>query len=324
MSFITKNKIALLTSFFIIFASASYGFYSHSTTRAWIGNFIVKSFLGEAVIYLTRNEQSYDKHHVVSKVFNGMPIIVNNQDMCVSRSIRVLGYWERRIGNCLLRFLKPRQTIVEVGANYGYYTLLLAKAVGPQGKVYTFEANPDVYKYLEKTIELNHLKGVVQAKNLAVSDHIFKSWLIYGKENIGGGYIVMPGGKNGETCANNNPHCRPIEATTLDINLAHLKNVDLLRMDAEGSEVAILKSAQHLIDNSPKIVIIMEWSVETMKQYGNVLSLLNTFQSKGFRFWLIDPVTSQMQEKTKEEMLGLPHSDVVISRQDVQSMINAA
>jgi len=65
--------------------------------------------------------------------------------------------------------LGPGATMIDVGANVGYYALLGAAAVGPTGRVYAIEAHPRIFKYLQKNIALNGF-GHVEAVHLAVGN----------------------------------------------------------------------------------------------------------------------------------------------------------
>ena len=61
--------------------------------------------------------------------------------------------------------------VLDVGANVGYFTLIFARLVGPNGKVYAFEPDPDNFALLKKNVEMNGYKNVVLVQN-AVSDKI--------------------------------------------------------------------------------------------------------------------------------------------------------
>jgi len=66
------------------------------------------------------------------------------------------------------RWLRPGMRAVDVGANYGLYTVALAKAVGPEGRVWAFEPAPDTAQFLDATLRLNDL-GHVLLTRAAVS-----------------------------------------------------------------------------------------------------------------------------------------------------------
>ena len=60
-------------------------------------------------------------------------------------------------------------TVIDIGANIGYFTLLFAKLVGDKGKVISFEPEPCNFLFLEKNIASNNFIRV-NAQNLALSD----------------------------------------------------------------------------------------------------------------------------------------------------------
>jgi FkbM family methyltransferase len=73
---------------------------------------------------------------------------------------RWLGTYEPELQAALREFLRPGMIVYDVGANIGYVTLMLAHNVGPQGRVFAFEALPANVERIQKNIELNNLPNV--------------------------------------------------------------------------------------------------------------------------------------------------------------------
>src|SRR6185369_10140974 len=82
------------------------------------------------------------------------------------------------------REIKPGQTVLDIGANIGYYTLIAAKLVGPTGKVYAFEPDPANFRLLKKNVEGNGHTNVVLV-DCAVSDKDQKVRLYLNPSNKG-------------------------------------------------------------------------------------------------------------------------------------------
>src|SRR3954466_14028954 len=59
------------------------------------------------------------------------------------------------------RWLSPGMRVVDVGANYGVYTLAAARAVGPSGTVWAFEPTRHTARFLQRSLELNEAKQVL-------------------------------------------------------------------------------------------------------------------------------------------------------------------
>lgn len=274
----------------------------------------LSDFYLEYVVPYLRNEKPYDAHHVISHLNDGMLIILNKDDKVVCKSIRVYGLWERRLTKKVLGLIKPGDTILEVGANYGYYTLKMAQKVGARGRIITYEANPAVYRMLAESIKLNKLENVVQAKALAASDKPFTSKLAYNINNIGGGYLLHSHADFEKICVNG-MICEPITAVKLDDDLTDLSSVDLIRIDAEGSEVNILQGAAKLLARSPNAVIIMEWSPNMISRYGNAVQFEAFLRQKGFKYWWkFDPANSALIADPSSEDLQAFSGDIIISK----------
>lgn len=252
----------------------------------------------------------------------GFPIVVDKRDGVVAQSIIQTGLWEKNISEILNKLVKKGDIVVEIGSNYGYHTISLGKIVGKKGKVYGYEANKDLCRnILNKNIVLNDLTDNVIISCTAVSDQEQTNVKFFtGFSNLGGSFIA---GKNFNlTNFNQNElykdwEAKTVNTITLDQDLKYLKNIDILRMDSEGSELAIINGAYNLISSSKDIKIIMEWSTAMLSNFGNVETLLNKLESDSFNFYLINH-NGTLTKKTKSEMLVLPHCDVVIARNNIE------
>ncbi|MGD0465834.1 MAG: FkbM family methyltransferase [Gammaproteobacteria bacterium] len=260
---------------------------------------------------------NFDDTHVKTRLFNGMPIIVNKVDKIVCKSIRETGVWDPVETKAILPLFKPRQTVVEVGANYGYYTLLIAEKIGKSGKLISYEANPDVYKYLIKSVAMNHFRPpMVTVKNLAVADHKDTAVLVYGFDNIGGGFISNIKDEKAN-CQNGNGFiCHRVATTSLDEDLGNIK-IDILRMDAEGSEYFILKGAKKILSNSPNAIIIMEWG---QMHFQRVKININDFiellkEQKYFIYNIVSP--GYLINIGPNDLLKVELSNIVLSKQKI-------
>ena len=68
------------------------------------------------------------------------------------------------------RNCRQGSSAIDIGAHIGIFTFFLAKQVGKEGKVYSFEPTPFTFKVLQKTIQFNHLENIVDVRQQAVSN----------------------------------------------------------------------------------------------------------------------------------------------------------
>lgn len=194
---------------------------------------------------------------------------------------------------------------------------MLASIVGKDGKIYSYEANKQVFDLAVLSLRMNALerKGVF-IKNLAVSDRAgtidlvcaTHEDLVLGGVNLGGTHLKFPLEKTDEKIVS-------VQSVTLDEDLPDVKNVDWLRMDIEGSEILALKGAKRIIESSPNLKIVMEWSVRMLGYYGDVSALIDEMHSYGFEFYLIDDQGKPGKVLSKNELLNMTgEKDLVLMR----------
>ncbi len=118
---------------------------------------------------MKREITKIDASTVLTNLIYGPKIFLDIKDSSLSSIILQHGYWEKWVTDIFLSLLKPGMTVVDIGANCGYYSLLAAKAVGAAGHVHCVEPNPFLHKNLTQSFLIN---GYTQVKlhKVAFSD----------------------------------------------------------------------------------------------------------------------------------------------------------
>jgi len=180
----------------------------------------------------------------------------------------------------ILRQTKIGDTVADVGANIGYYTILLADKVGKNGKVYAFEPDKINFEILIKNIKANNLENVV-AVNAAVGRKIGKIKLYKSKENLGDHKLY-------ETL-------RPSD-TSLDREAVQIiklddfvkEKVNLMKIDTQGWEPEVIEGAKEIIKKN-KPIIFLEYSPASYKEAKlDGQKMMNFLRNIYPKIWWID------------------------------------
>jgi FkbM family methyltransferase len=130
------------------------------------------------------------------------------------------------------RFLGPGMRAIDVGANYGCYSVAMGRAVGPGGALWLYEPTAMTCAYLRRTLALNAITWA-QAHQLALSDH------------AGSGLLSVGNNSELNTLEHRGDGAEVDEAVSLitldQARLAHsIEAVDFVKLDAEGEEMRIV------------------------------------------------------------------------------------
>jgi FkbM family methyltransferase len=177
---------------------------------------------------------------VLSRILGRHKIFLRSTDRGFACHVMLDGFWEMWLTQFLARHVKPGMTVVDVGANFGYYTLLLGDAVGEGGHVIAVEPNPDAAALLQETVLLNG-----HGQRTRVVPHALGA-------TGGRGWLYSPHGepKNSSLVAREGlPGGRTIDIAILTLDEVALpsKKVDLVKIDAEGGEIGIVIGMRQLI-----------------------------------------------------------------------------
>ena len=171
--------------------------------------------------------------------------------------------FEPEATSVLRRLLRSDDVVVDVGANFGWYTTLFAQ-LAPEGKIHAFEPVPDTYGRLLENLALNEMSGRITAVQAAVSDAPGTCQIFTFEKGSGYASLSSLGEKS----------YRAIEVPkiSLDRYLAEnsIARVDFLKCDTEGSELMVLKGARALLESAGAPMIFIELNDATFSAFGYV------------------------------------------------------
>jgi FkbM family methyltransferase len=167
----------------------------------------------------------------------------------------------------LRRIAQPSSNILDIGANFGYYSLILAASLQRQCAIHAFDPNPSTFDRLLKNIQLNSMQSVVEAHRLGLSD----------METV----VTLDErpGNSGATRLTDSLDGIKVQVTTVDAfcRTQTMKRVDLLKIDVEGYEARVLRGANQTISRH-KPAIFIELFPKGLERQGSsaeeVVSLL--------------------------------------------------
>jgi FkbM family methyltransferase len=206
---------------------------------------------------------------------------VHAGDPGLSRELILHGVRERDA----VQFLKPHlsrcATIIEIGANQGYYLIQEARYSPPNAMIHAFEPHPDNVRTAALNIALNDVAHKCRLEQAAISDKRGKSHLIV--SNRSNWHTLTP-------LIENDVHATggtmDVETRALDeyTAAANIKQVDLIRMDVEGHEYAVIRGAVETIKRSPNVLIFLEFHTSLLRQAGeSPEDFLKLLQSLGLK-----------------------------------------
>jgi len=171
-------------------------------------------------------------------------------DFQILKNFESGGIYEPEVSLYIMKNLKLGETFMDIGANNGYYTILAAELVGPTGKVISLEPNPNAFQRLLHNIEINNLKNIIPL-NIALSDKDGKATL-YLNDGSEDGLASLIKGEQSKSFFE-------VELKRFD-DLFEDEKINIIKMDVEGSEINIIRTAENYIESHKGIKIIMEWN----------------------------------------------------------------
>ena len=157
-------------------------------------------------------------------------------------------FYEPEVSYFITNVLEEGDCFIDVGGHVGYFSMLAAHAVGPSGQVYTFEPEARNARQIRAHISLNRLHNVELFEE-AVGQEEGEAQLHINADNSGGHALWDVGAHPYNERSRSHHEVKPVRRGTLDQLMARTatQRIRLVKIDAEGSELRILKGAMLLL-----------------------------------------------------------------------------
>lgn len=121
---------------------------------------------GQILRRLRLTDECIRRGECVARLRWGLDLRIDPREL-IGNCIARLGVYDLAVSEALWRLVDPGESAIDAGSNIGYTASILARRVGPSGRVYCFEPHPVVYQRLERNVALWQLP--VQTFQMALS-----------------------------------------------------------------------------------------------------------------------------------------------------------
>jgi len=234
------------------------------------------------------------------KISNDVLEIQGNKmfiDTIDSSMLFMKGVYEPLITELFKKEIKKGDVVLDIGANIGYYTLIFAKFIGEEGKVFAFEPEPSNFALLKKNIKTNGYQNVtLEEKVISNKNGKIKLYISEESNGLHRIYGLEDGWKSIE-----------VESIRLDDYFkGYNGKIDWIKIDIEGGEWAAFQGMSLLLEKNKNLKIVTEFSPCFLKEFGiNPEEYLRLLQKYGFTIYNLNEENKKIEVYNITELLKI-------------------
>lgn len=242
---------------------------------------------------------------IINATMDGLKIGIPAEEWGVAMFLQQGGGYEEGSQELFESILRPGMTVLDLGANFGFYTL---RALRKGCRVVSYEPTPQTCALLRQNINANGFANcgrsiVVEA---AVSDMCGITEFYENPDMCGYNSIYSMEGQ----------HLIQVPTVTLDSQIEEIGRVDVIKMDIEGAEYRALLGMRRLLERNPQVQILMEFAPGHMKRAGvSPEEMLDLIHELGFTYALIDEESAQAAPVGRQELLAADSVNLYLKRE---------
>ncbi|MGH7900112.1 MAG: FkbM family methyltransferase [Thermodesulfobacteriota bacterium] len=210
------------------------------------------------------------------------------------------------------RFVKPGMICFDIGANQGFYTVLLSRQVSLQGKVFAFEPVTSEFRKLKRNIQINRCSSVTVLERMGVSSH----------EGVADMFVCLDG--HGSRSSMRQPpeevkartKVQKVSMTTLDsyVRKNNISRIDFIKIDVEGSEIDVLGGGQNVLGALHPVILIEMADVVTQQFGYRAVEVYRFLEDRKFVLFEVTPTgllkPARPKDTYRENLIAVPNRKV--------------
>lgn len=184
-------------------------------------------------------------------------------------------FYEPEVVNVIAKVVRPGDLVIDGGANFGFFTMMLSRLVGPDGLVLAFEPDPKIYGELSENIDGNNLSNVRRFQMALWNEDGEKEFWVAPQSGYSSFFRYVPSER------------KVVQARKLDTLIGDWPVPRFIKLDCEGAEPWILYGAEETLRKGVDCVVV-ELNYSLMEQFGIPNEMVRTFMtSLGYDMFVI-------------------------------------
>ena len=251
----------------------------------------------------------------LTRIKNGCRILVDTRDRGLGSRLLTGGFWEQDVSALFEKLLKPGDVFLDIGASYGFYSLLASRIVGPGGLIHAFEPNPRVFRLLCDTFHLNGMwnRGSAFAHEHAVADQKGQRNFRFREGHLAQGSAFKHEGRRGQFVD------VEVSVVTLDEFLPEIVP-DVVKIDTEGADARVLFGMRQIIERSANLQIIYEFTPLLIAEFLPLTEFFDFVEACKLNMYLIGRAGA-LEPASRETLARVPRlAMVLLSKSDANNL----
>jgi FkbM family methyltransferase len=277
--------------------------------------------IDERLVYLVTLANSVEiarKAYPPIPINNGQAILIPSRDfdfviptveagLCAAMTRGVIDLMEPGVRAVIAEHIRPGNFVIDAGANIGIHALNMAARIGSAGRLLAFEPTPWIADALKKSLTLNGFASRSEVFQVAVAD-VPDTAKFHISDHSPGNSLL----RNELTAKS---EIREVSVTTLDQTVPSGQAVDFVKMDVEGVEPRVWQGMSRVLQESPNIKLVLEWSASHFEAAGNnPIAFAESIRDAGFEMFEVMDTGPAAEPISAERVSALEAGNIFLKR----------
>jgi len=210
-------------------------------------------------------------HVGLCRILGRYKLYVDTRDEGLGAHLLLDGCWEIGLTMHIARHVRPGMVGIDIGANYGYHTILLGALVGETGHVFAVEPAPVAASMLRRSIALNGFDRIATVIEAAAGACSAEPLLLYVPEREPKNAQIIASAEGADLATGAVHH---VAALHIDALAAERRGIDFIKIDAEGAEEQVIAGALTTLRRD-KPHLVLEFNAARARDPAGLLATLS-------------------------------------------------
>jgi FkbM family methyltransferase len=215
-------------------------------------------------------------NEALCRILGRYKLYVDTRDQGLGAHLLLDGYWEMGLTMHIARHVRPGMTAIDVGANFGYHTILLGALVGEEGRVLAIEPAPETAAMLRRSVVLNGFEGFTTVIEAAAGAGDAPEALLFvsEREPKNAQIVASPDGRDHIPGT-----LHRVAQFSIDALAADGRRIDFVKIDAEGAEEAVIAGALATLRRD-RPLLVLEFNAARARDPAALLAALGAIYGR--------------------------------------------